>query len=85
MNGLKLSVPLIYLSEQKFLIENKMTSGLQNNLFKVLSILEITTTSAFQLNSADVPSALNVNFEEIFELLLHTAGANICLSILGTT
>lgn len=62
-----------------------MTSGLQNNLFKVLNILEVTTISAFQLNSANVPFALNVNFEEVFELLLHTASANMCLTILGTT
>lgn len=60
-----------------------MTSGLQSNLFKILSIAEATTTSAFQLNFADVPSALNI-FEEIFELLLHTASTNMRLAILGT-
>jgi len=54
-----------------------MTPGLQNNLFKTVSIVEVTTASAFQLDFANVPSVLNVNFEAMFALLLHTASANM--------
>lgn len=54
-----------------------MTSRLQKSLFKILSIVDVTTASAFQFHFSNVPSALNVNFEEIFELTLHTASANV--------
>lgn len=54
-----------------------MTSGLQKRLFKILSIVDVTTTSGFQFHFSNVPSALNVNFEEICEPTLHTASANV--------
>lgn len=58
-----------------------MTSGLKDNLIKRLITVDATTTSACQQNFADVPLALNVNPKEIFELLLHTPSANMCLAI----
>lgn len=44
-----------------------MTSALQKSLFQTLCIVDVTTTSAFQFHFSNVPLALNVNFEEIFE------------------
>lgn len=57
-----------------------MTSGLQHNLFKILSIVEVTTAPASELNFASIPHALNVSSEEVFELFLHAASANMHLS-----
>lgn len=54
-----------------------MTLGLQKSLFKLLNVVDVTTTSAFQFQFSNVPSALNVNSEEIFEPSLHTASANV--------
>lgn len=61
-----------------------MTSGLQKSLFKILSIVDVTTVSAFQYNFSNVLSVLNVNFEKIFEPTLHTASANVqvCFTLL---
>lgn len=54
-----------------------MTLGLQKSLFKLLNVVDVTTTSAFQFQFSNVPSALNVNSEDIFEPSLHTASANV--------
>lgn len=80
----KVSVPLSYPSQQKFLIKNKATSGLRNNLFKIVSVVELTTTSAFPLSFTNVLSALKVNFAEVVKLLLQTASANRRLTTQGT-
>lgn len=57
-----------------------MTSGLQHNLFKILSIVEVTTASASELNFASIPHALNVTSEKVFQLFLCTVSANMHLN-----